>query len=160
MRVSHIPLRTATGAFLLNDGLGKNELPAQSAAGLQGMAKDAFPQAPELPTAAFGKALSAGEVAVGVALLAPFVSPVVAGAALTAFSGALLRSWWLTPGMHQEGSWRPTPQGKAVTKDVWMLGTGLTLLLDGVTDGARHTAKRTKKAARRRTKEVREALPV
>jgi hypothetical protein len=160
MRLSHVPLRVTTGAFLLDAGLGKRTLAPEASAGAQGMADGAFPQVPQVPAATFGKALTAGEVALGAALLAPFVSPVVAGAALTAFSAAMLRTWWLTPGMHEEGSIRPTAQGTLIAKDVWMLGAGLALVVDGLTDGARRTAKRTSKAAKRKTKAVREALPV
>ena len=32
--------------------------------------------------------------------------------------------------MRQEGSVRPTEQGNGLAKDVWLLGTGLTLLFD------------------------------
>jgi hypothetical protein len=39
------------------------------------------------------------------------VPSLVAGAALTAFSGALLGLYLRTPGMHEEGSLLPTPQG-------------------------------------------------
>jgi hypothetical protein len=160
MRLSHVPLRLTTGAFLLDEGLGTRTLVRDHPDGVQPLADGAADQVPQVPPAALSKALTAGEVALGAALLVPFVSPVVAGAALTAFSGALLRTWWLTPGTHEPGSIRPTKQGKAVAKDVWLLGAGLTLVADGLTDGARRTAKRTGKAARRRTKAVREALPV
>jgi hypothetical protein len=35
-----------------------------------------------------------------------------------------------TPGMRQPGSLKPTEQGLAMAKDVWMLGIGLSLVLD------------------------------
>lgn len=149
MRLSHVPLRVTTGAFLLQGGLGKRSLVSETTA---------VPAQPLSPAAK--NALAAGEVALGAALLVPFVSPVVAGAALTAFSGALIRTWWATPGTHREGSWRPTEDGAAVAKDVWLLGTGLSLVLDGLSDGARRSARRTRKAARRKGKAVREHLPV
>jgi hypothetical protein len=38
MRLSHIPLRLTTGAFILNAGLGKRDLDKDSAAGMQAMA--------------------------------------------------------------------------------------------------------------------------
>lgn len=165
MRLSHVPLRLTTGAFLLDEGLGTRTLVRDRADGVQPMAEGA--QMPQVPPATLGKALTAGEVALGAALLVPFVSPLVAGAALTAFSGALLRTWWMTPGTHEQGSLRPIKQGPAVAKDIWLLGAGLTLVADGLSDGARRTAKRTSKAAkrttrsaRRKTKAVREALPV
>ena len=156
MRLSHLPLRLTTGAFLLSTGLSRRDLTAEAAQGAQSMAAASDPQLGALPPERSAKVLSTGEVALGAALLAPFVSPVVAGAGLAAFSGALLRTWWRTPGMHEEGSLKPTLQGTAVAKDVWLLGTGLALVADGLADGARRAARRTgKKAA-----EVREALPV
>jgi uncharacterized membrane protein YphA (DoxX/SURF4 family) len=160
MRLSHLPLRLATGAFLLNDGLSKRSLATEAASGLDGVATPAFPQAPDLSPGTLGRALTVGEVAVGAMLLTPFISPVVAGAALTAFSGAVLRMWWVTPGMHAEGSPRPSQEGTSKAKDVWLLGSGLALVLDGVGDSARDTARRTRKSARRTTKAARAALPV
>lgn len=160
MRVSHLPLRVTTGAFILNAGLGKRGLPPEAAASMQGMAKTAFPPVGSLSPKNFGRALSAGEMALGASLLVPFVSPLVAGVALTAFSGGMLRMWWLTPGMHEEGSLRPTQDGTAIAKDVWMLGSGLALILDGLTDGARRTGKRTRRAARRKAKSIQAALPI
>ncbi len=171
MRPSHLPLRLSTGAFILNSGLAKRDLPPEAAAGIQGMAAPAVPPVANLAPATFGKALSTGEIALGAALLTPFVSPVVAGAALTAFSGTLLRVWWLTPGMHEEGSIKPTEDGTPIAKDVFMLGAGLALLTDGLLDGARRTAKATKKSARKtaastkknarkKAKAARKALPV
>jgi len=35
-----------------------------------------------------------------------------------------------TPALHKPRSFWPTPAGTAVSKDVWVLGTGLTLLAD------------------------------
>lgn len=172
MRPSHIPLRLVTGAFILNSGYGKRDLPPEAAAGLQGMAAGAVPAVKDLQPATFGKALSAGEMAVGAALLTPFVSPVVAGAALTGFSAALLRMWYVTPGMREQGSLRPTADGTGIAKDVWMTGIGLALVIDGVLDGAKRTArrtvKRTARTARRtagsprrsRTSSVRSVRPV
>jgi hypothetical protein len=132
MKPSHVPLRLATGAFILNSGLGKRQLPPDAAAGLQGMASLALPQASRMSPASFGKALSTAEIAVGAALLAPFVPPVLAGAALTAFSAGLLSVYLRAPGMREEGSIKPTQEGTAVAKDVWLLGVGLALLMDGV----------------------------
>jgi hypothetical protein len=149
VRLSHVPLRLATGAFILNSGVTKRGLPPEAAAGMQGMAGSAVPAVKNLPPEQFGRALSTGEMALGAALLAPVVSPVVAGAALTAFSATLLRMWWKTPGMHEEGSLRPTQDGTAIAKDVWMLGIGVGLLLDGLSDGARNGVKQTRKALSR-----------
>jgi uncharacterized membrane protein YkgB len=55
----------------------------------------------------------------------------IAGAALTAFSSALMAMYLRTPTMHKPGSVWPTPAGIGVSKDVWMLAIGLNLLADG-----------------------------
>jgi hypothetical protein len=34
--------------------------------------------------------------------------------------------------MHEPGSIWPTPQGIAISKDAWMLGIGLGLIVDGL----------------------------
>ncbi len=47
--------------------------------------------------------------------------------------------WWKTPGMHQEGSPRPTQQGTAIAKDVWMFGIGTGLVIDAITSESRTT---------------------
>ena len=76
------------------------------------------------------------------ALLAPVVSPTVAGAALTGFSGGLMGLYWNTPGLRKPGTPWPTQDGLGVSKDVWMLGIGVGLLLDGLTRGAKKSAKK------------------
>lgn len=130
MNISHIPLRVAAGAFILNSGLGKRGLPVEAAAGMQDMASNAIPQVKKVDPTLFGKALSAGEIALGAALLSPFVSSRVAGAALTGFGGSLVTMYLNTPGMTAEGSkFRPSQEGTGIAKDIWLVGAGLTLLL-------------------------------
>lgn len=134
MKLSHVPLRLATGAFILNSGLNKRNLPPEAAAGLQGMAANAVPQVRDMDPEAFGKKLSQGEIALGAALLAPFVPSVVAGAALTAFGGGMIKMYLNTPGMTAEGSsFRPSQDGTAIAKDIWLVGAGLSLLISGLT---------------------------
>lgn len=160
MRPSHVPLRLATGAFILNSGLGKRSIDPGTAGYLQGMASGAFPQLGQMPPEKFGRLVSNGEIAVGAALLAPFVSPLVAGAALTAFSAGLLNMYLKTPGMTEADGIRPTQDGTAVAKDVWMLGTGLALVIDGLLDPTKAAAKSTRKAVKAQAKAARKALPV
>ena len=160
MRISHLPLRLATGAFILNSGISKRGLDADSAAGMQGMASSVVPQAAKLPPEQFGKALSYGEMALGAALLTPFVSPLKAGLALSAFSGGLLTMYRRTPGMTQPDGIRPTQDGTAIAKDVWMLGAGLALVLDALVDDTKGAAKSTKKSVKRSAKKAKQALPV
>ncbi|WP_286929998.1 MULTISPECIES: hypothetical protein [Aeromicrobium] len=134
MKLSHVPLRLATGAFILNSGLNKRNLPPEAAAGLQGMAANAVPQAGDMDPESFGKALSKGEIALGAALLAPFVPSAIAGAALTAFGGGMIKMYLSTPGMTAEGSsFRPSQDGTAIAKDIWLVGAGLSLLISGLT---------------------------
>lgn len=131
MRLGHIPLRIATGAFILNSGLSKRRLSAEAAEGLQGMAANAVPQVKTMDPRVFGQTLSTGEIALGATLLAPFVPSTLAGAALMAFSGGLLRMYLNTPGLTAEGSrFRPSQQGTAIAKDTWLFGVGLSLVID------------------------------
>ncbi|WP_026819168.1 DoxX family membrane protein [Arthrobacter castelli] len=137
MKLSHIPLRLATGSFILNSGLGKMQLDADSAAGMQQMAKNAVPQVGNLDPKEFGKYLSYAETALGAALLAPFIPSRLAGLGLTAFSAGLIMMYLKTPGMTQDDGVRPSADGTAVAKDVWMLGIGLSMVLDSRTKAAK-----------------------
>ena len=60
------------------------------------------------------------------------VPTAVAGAGLTAFAGGLLGLYLKTPGMRQEGSLAPTQQGIGIAKDVWMLGIGVSFVVDAL----------------------------
>lgn len=136
MKLSHVPLRAVAGAFILNSGMGKRDAPQEAAEGMQGMASAAFPQLGGMDPKTFAKALSTGEMALGAALLTPFVPSVLAGAALTAFSGGLVKMYLTLPGMTAEGSSiRPSQEGTGLAKDVWLTGIGLSLLIDGLRPG-------------------------
>jgi hypothetical protein len=130
MKVSHIPLRAVTGAFILNAGLGKRNLDADSAAGLQSMAVRVIPQFGRLEPEQFGKLLSYTETTLGAALLTPFLPSRLVGLGLGMFSGSLFTMYLKTPGMTLEDGIRPTPQGTALAKDIWMLGIAAALVLD------------------------------
>ncbi len=108
---------------------------------MQGMASTVVPQAAKMPPEQFGKVLSTGEMALGAALLLPFVSPLKAGLALTAFSGGLLAMYRKTPGMTEADGIRPTQAGTAIAKDVWMLGAGLALVLDALVEDTKGAAQ-------------------
>ncbi|WP_356882412.1 hypothetical protein [Arthrobacter sp. YD2] len=131
MKLSHLPLRLTTGAFILNSGLNKRNLDAESAAGLQQMAANAFPQVQDLDAARFGKLLSNAEICVGLSLLLPFIPSRLAGLILGAFSGGMIRMYLKTPGMTEEDGIRPTAAGTGLAKDTWMAGIAAALLLDG-----------------------------
>jgi uncharacterized membrane protein YphA (DoxX/SURF4 family) len=128
-----LPLRISTGAFILNSGLSKKDLPPEAAKQIHGMATNTYPFLGKMQPEEFAATLSKAEIAIGAMLLAPFVPTAVAGAALLAFSGGLLGLYLRTPGMREPGSLRPTQQGIALAKDVWMVGIGASLLADGLT---------------------------
>lgn len=130
MKLAHLPLRLATGAFILNSGIGKLGLDKESAAGMQSMAANAFPQVKTLESEKFGKILSRSEIAIGALLLAPFIPSRIAGLVLGAFSGGLLTMYFKSPDMTQEDGVRPSQEGTAVAKDVWLAAIALALILD------------------------------
>ena len=147
--LSEIAPRISAGAFILNSGLGKQGADEGTAAGLHGFASGTYPFLKSVDPATFVKVLAYSEIAVGTALLTPFVPTAVAGAALTAFSGGLLGLYLNTPGMRKPGSLAPTQEGLTVAKDVWLLGIGIGLLTRGTID---REPRRVRKAAKTLTK--------
>ena len=143
-KARHLPLRLATGGYIVNSGLTKLDAEDDQAKKLHSMASGAYPAVAELEPRAFARLLSVAEVALGVALIAPIVPSRLAGLGLGAFSGGLVGMYLRTPGMHREGSIRPTSDGMALAKDVWMLGIALTLLMDG---GKGNTKRRRKRSS-------------
>lgn len=130
MRIRTIPPRLATGAFILHEGLAKLRGDEERARGVHGAATAAYPFLEDVPPTTFLRLLGIGEVTLGAALLTPFLPDRVVGLGLTAFSGSLLTMYLRTPAMHRPGSVWPTPAGLAVSKDVWMLGIGVGLVLE------------------------------
>jgi hypothetical protein len=129
-KLSHVPTRLAAGAFILNAGIGKWSGDEQTAAGVHGMATGTYPFLGSIEPPKFLRLLAGGEIALGAALLVPVVPAAVAGAGLVAFSAGLLGLYLRTPGMRN--GLRPTQQGTAIAKDVWLLGIGAGLVLDDV----------------------------
>jgi hypothetical protein len=134
IKVRHLPQRIATGAFILNSGIGKLSADEATAAHLHGFAAGTYPFLKKVKPEDFTRALALTEIALGTALLIPVVPAALAGAGLTAFSGGLLGLYARTPGMRKEGSPLPTQDGIPLAKDVWMMGVGLGLIADGLTD--------------------------
>ncbi|MFF4433815.1 hypothetical protein ACFYZ4_32245 [Streptomyces sp. NPDC001513] len=133
-----LPLRLTAGAFFLSSGLSKLDADEATAEGLHQFAAGTYPFLGEQDARKFVRLLSAGELAIATALLVPVVPAAVAGAAVTAFSVGTLGLYLRTPGMREEGSLRPTEQGIALAKDVWLLGMGVSLLVDGVNGHCGH----------------------
>ena len=147
-RISNLPARAAAGAFILSSGLGKLQADKDTHTQVHGFASGTYPFLESIPPEQFGKALGAAEVALGGALLAPFVvSDGLAGLALTAFAGGLLGLYAKTPGMRREGGLRPTKEGTALAKDAWLAGIGLSLLASSM--GSRRAVRRARAAKKR-----------
>lgn len=136
MYLRNVPLRLATGAFILHSGYEKWGGSREQAEGVHGMASGAFPALKAVDPPLLLRGLSAAEMALGTALLAPNVSSVRAGTALTAFSGGLLALYYRTPGLRKPNSIWPTQDGLGVSKDVWMFSIGLSLVLGGAREKA------------------------
>jgi hypothetical protein len=135
-----LPGRISTGAYILHAGMQKWHADEARAAAVHGMAAAAFPFLRGVAPTRFVRLLAAGEMATGATLLWPLVPTGVAGAALSAFSGALLTMYARLPALRQPSSIWPSPAGTAVSKDVWMLGIGLGFMTDACTrraDGRR-----------------------
>jgi len=135
LKARDLPGRIATGAYILHAGLEKWHADQARAKGLHKAATGAFPFLERIPPERFVRLLAASEIAVGTALLAPVVPSALAGAALTGFSGSLVTMYLRTPALHKPGSVWPTQAGTGVSKDVWMLGIGLGLMLGSVGGG-------------------------
>ncbi|GAA1620969.1 hypothetical protein GCM10009733_016870 [Nonomuraea maheshkhaliensis] len=137
-RAHQLPPRLAAAAIILHSGLGKTHVDEQNAAATHGMAAAAYPFLGRMDPVAFVRLLSRSEIALGVALAAPFVPSLLAGAAVTGFAAGLLGLYLRTPGMREEGSLRPSAQGLAVAKDVWLLGIGLGLVIEELCERDHH----------------------
>ena len=133
MRLHQLPMRAIIGAYVLHSGIDKLQGDETTAAAVHGMAAGTYPLLKSLPPSRFLRLLAYGEIAVGTALLLPMVPAPVAGTLLTGFSGALVGLYMRTPGMRKPGSIWPTQQGIALSKDFWMLGVGLALVIEGLT---------------------------
>lgn len=134
VKARHLPPRVAAGAFILNSGVGKLRVDEETAAQLRGFAAGVYPVLARLKPTDFVRLLAVSEITLGAALLLPVVPAAVAGAGLAAFSGGLLGLYARTPGMRKQGSPFPTQQGIPLAKDAWMMGIGLGLVIDDLTD--------------------------
>ncbi len=159
MNLTHAPLRAATGAFILNSGLTKLGAGAETAQQLHGFASTAYPQVGKVPPGQFVKALAVGEIALGAALLTPKVPSAVAGAALTGFGVSLLGLYARVPGLRQPGSIRPSEAGVPIAKDVWLVGAGATIGIQGFLNGARRAGRKAASKVGSAAESAQQALP-
>jgi hypothetical protein len=131
-KLSHLPPRLITGAYIVNTGVSKLGADEETAKGLHGMATAAYPLLGKLDAQTFTRLLGAGEIALGASLLLPIVPTALAGLGLAGFSAGLLGLYLRIPGMRQNGSLRPTAQGTPLAKDAWLLGIGLSFVIDTI----------------------------
>ena len=141
MHPTHVPLRVATGAFILNSGLNKLKAGEEEQEKMHGWASSVYPMVKDMKAGDFTKALGYGEIGIGALLLLPTVPSAVAGTALAAFGAGLTGMYLKTPGMTQEDGVRPTAEGTGLAKDVWLVGAGLTLATQSFLSGTKHAAQ-------------------
>jgi hypothetical protein len=134
VKARHLPPRIAAGAFILNSGIGKLSADEATAAQIHGFAAGTYPFLNKLKPKDFVRLQAAAEVTLGTALLIPVIPASVAGAGLAMFSAGLLGLYARTPGMRKQGTPLPTEQGTALAKDIWMVGIGLGLVIDDLTE--------------------------
>lgn len=129
-KVRHLPGRLAAGGFILNEGMEKLDADDDTVKRLHGFASQVYPFVGEMDPPTFVRSLAATELAVGSALVLPMVPSWLAGIGLAGFAGGLVNLYLKTPGLHRERSIRPTSDGRALAKDIWMLGIAAMLVLD------------------------------
>ncbi|CAL8899565.1 MauE/DoxX family redox-associated membrane protein [Kocuria varians] len=129
MRLSNAILRGIPGAYLLQSGYGKLGMPADAAEHLKQFAATGVPQFAEWDSKTFATFIAGSELAVGAALVTPFVSTRLAGAGLLAFSAGLLTMYFRNPEMTQEDGIRPTEQGIQLSKDFFLAAIGAGLMV-------------------------------
>ena len=140
----HVPVRLATGAVILDQGLGKLGADEERAKWLHERAVIAFPELfKDMDPQDFAQLFTACEISLGGALLGIGIVPSgLAGLGLVGFGGALTRLYLTAPGLRREGSLAPTPQGIALVKDSWMLAIGAALVLDALFEPRRRRRRR------------------
>jgi hypothetical protein len=139
----HVPVRLATGAIIVDQGLQKLGADEDTAKWLHGQAVQAFPRFADMDPKDFVQLLSASEIALGAALLGiGFIPSGLAGLGLSVFGGSLTRLYLTAPGTRREGSVAPSHQGIGLAKDSWMLAIGVALVLDSVFGSGRRRKKK------------------
>jgi hypothetical protein len=139
----HVPVRLATGAIILDQGLLKLGADEDTAKWLHGQAARAFPRFEEMEPREFVQLLSASELTLGAALLGiGFVPSGLAGVGLAVFGGSLTRLYLTAPGTRREGSIAPSQQGVGLAKDSWMLAIGVALVLDSLFGSGKRKSKK------------------
>ena len=140
MHPTHVPLRLATGAYVLNSGINKLRSADEEAEQAHAWTSSVYPIFSDMKPRDFNKLLAYGEIGLGAALLLPKVPSLIAGSALAAFGAGLTGLYLKTPGMTKSDGIRPTAEGTSLAKDVWLVGAGLTLALQSFASGTKNAA--------------------
>jgi hypothetical protein len=131
--VRRAPLRLTTGAFVLNSGVSTFSATEEQTKKLQSTAAKLVPQVERMDPRTFAKVVGAGEVTLGTALMLPIVPAAVAGLGLTAFAASLLAARPSGNGQHTDSEPETGKSAVPHATEAWMLGSGVSLLLDALT---------------------------
>ncbi len=138
-RMQNYPIRCTAGAFILNSGLNKLNGEDEYLEHMFGMAVTAYPFLDAVGSTRFSKLFGSLEVLLGTLLLIPLIPDAAAGTVMLPFSAGLVGLYFRIPGMRAEKSLRPTSQGIAMAKDLWLLGISFSLVLSQVKSKMRNT---------------------
>ncbi|GAA1347102.1 hypothetical protein [Falsarthrobacter nasiphocae] len=128
MNLGNLALRAIPGAWILNSGIGKLGMDNGTAGYLKGMAASGIPALGDLSDEQFKKFIVGGEIAVGSALLLPFVPNRLAGLALGGFAAGMLSMYFKNDEMTESDGIRPTQDGVPMAKDMWLAAIALGLV--------------------------------
>ena len=123
-------LRGVTGAYILQAGYGKRNMPSEAAEGLQQFAATGVPQVKTISGDTFGKVVAASEMSLGAVLLSPFISNRLAGLGLASFSTAVLSIYFRNDDMTQRDGIRPSEPGTGLSKDIFLAAIAGALISD------------------------------
>ncbi len=116
----------------MNSGLNKLNGEDEYLEHVFGMAVTAYPILDAVGSTRFSKLFGSLEVLIGTLLLIPLIPDAVAGTVMLPFSAGLAGLYLRIPGMRADKSVRPTSQGIAMAKDLWLLGISLSLITSQV----------------------------
>jgi len=140
-KIRRTPLRLATGGFIFNSGIDHLKVDEETQGQLHEMAAGTYPFLRKVDPRLFTRALAVGELAVGGLLLAPIVTPGLAGLALTGFAVGLVGLYARTPGLRRERSVFPTQRGLGYAKDTWLCAMGVSLFTDAALEKSADSRK-------------------
>ncbi|MDT9409254.1 hypothetical protein [Corynebacterium rouxii] len=127
-KIASMFLRGIAGAFILNTGIGKMNLPKEGAEYIHGMAVSGIPAVKNIDPQLFAKVISASEIGIGASLLLPVVPNKLAGLMLGTFSSGLLSMYFGEESNTEKDGIRPSQSGLPLAKDSWLFAIAGALL--------------------------------